>query len=118
MKTSPNRKAEARFKQLCSLGLDSQVLMPALVKTLRELMPFSQANFFWSDGFEASNGYSEGPIDNRVIEAYLSEFHNRREREVHLSFTEMMHLPAGVHPGERLLKVSRREFYRHDYFNL
>lgn len=119
MKTPPNRKAEARFKQLCSLGLDSQVLMPALLEALRELMPFSQANFFWSDdSFEASNVYSEGPMDNTIIEIYLSKFHNWREKEVHLSFTEMMHLSPGVYPGERLLKVSRREFYRHDYFNL
>lgn len=57
------RRALARIKQLCCLGLDSQIVVPELLKQLHEVVPMYSATFFWSDdNCQTANVYDEQPI--------------------------------------------------------
>jgi len=40
----------AHFRQLCTLGLGGQVIMPALLSTLAEIVPYDAGAFCWTDG--------------------------------------------------------------------
>lgn len=47
---SVNRVASvAQIRQLCHLGLGAQVVVPALLKAIRQLIPSESAGFFWVD---------------------------------------------------------------------
>jgi DNA-binding CsgD family transcriptional regulator len=65
--------------------------------------------------------YCEAPELIEVLPLYLSEFHNKREREVVLTFDEVVRLndePTVHNFYDRYLKVSRQEYLRHDLHNL
>ncbi len=120
MGASALRKAEAHFKQLCSLGVESTVLMPTLFKSLRELVPYSYCGFYWADeNREIANYYWEGDGDLEIILEYVVEFHRTgREQEVLMTLPEALSVLPTFSPAERLIKISRREFERHDFYNL
>ena len=40
----------APFRLLCTLGLGGQIIMPALLRTLAEIVPYEAAAFYWTDG--------------------------------------------------------------------
>jgi DNA-binding CsgD family transcriptional regulator len=113
--------AEARIKQLCCLGLDGQVIMPTLLAQMHEVVPSYANNFLWSDDKGQISNYWGENMDDIIplLSTFLSEFSNtEREREVLLTFSEVMHGRQVVITLEEQLKVDRRTFYRHDYYNL
>ena len=40
----------AHFRLLCTLGLGGQIIMPALLRTLAEIVPYDAGAFCWTDG--------------------------------------------------------------------
>lgn len=76
----------------------------------------------WSDERgQMSNCFLVAPTGNLapITELYLSEFHDRREREVVNTFSEALRqdLPT-VYRMARMLKIDPRNYQRHDFFNL
>ncbi|MBA2408536.1 MAG: helix-turn-helix transcriptional regulator [Gammaproteobacteria bacterium] len=115
---TPAARAEARIQQLCCLGLGGRMLMPALLEELHHLIPSYSNVFFWTENDQFSNLYDENPIFPQIVPVYISEFYNRREREVFLSFTQSMRGERGAQGIDDLLKVEKTAFYRHDFYNL
>ncbi|MGO1500967.1 MAG: helix-turn-helix transcriptional regulator [Marinobacter sp.] len=112
--------AEARIKQLCCLGLGGEAIMPAVLAELHELIPSYANGFTWSDPYgEMGNTLVEN-IDEVLpfLPIYFDEFYNRRENEVILSFQDVMLGVKTVLMFDEMLKVSRREYFQHDYYNL
>jgi len=108
-----------RIQQLCCLGLGGQAIMPTLLKELHALVPSHDNMFSWVDeNYQVSNMCFESPTHVEVAPIYLSEFYNKRESEVYLTFPAVMKLQHGVENWERWLKVDKRSFLNHDYYNL
>ncbi len=120
MTASAERKGEAHFKQLCSLGIESTILMPALLKSLRETVPYSYCGFYWADErLQLANYYWEGDGQQESALEYLVEFHRSgREREVIMNLPDALAALPAVSPAERLLKIGFAQFERHDLYNL
>lgn len=113
------KQAEARFRLLCSLGLDSRTLMPALVKNLREIVPNTGCSVAWCNrDLEFTNAYTE-PQDPQLSALYFTEFYNKRgEREFIVTLNEGLRLPGLVRRSHEILKVSWPEFKRSDFYNV
>ncbi|MDN5872529.1 MAG: hypothetical protein L0H73_17690, partial [Nitrococcus sp.] len=116
----PTASAEARIKQLCCLGLGGEAIMPALLAELHALIP-SYANFFgWSDAQGRMSKFFLENIDEALptVLVFLELFHKRRHEEVIVSFEELMGGRETVLTFDEALKVYRRTYYRHDFYNL
>ncbi len=116
------RRVIARVQRLCCLGLGGPRLMPALIAALNEIVPASNRHFYWPDlRMEIANCYVEGPGFD-FLPIFLSEFSgSRREREVRMSFPEMMRTRYPSAAGDiftRLFTVDWSTFLRSDYYNL
>lgn len=111
-------RSVARFKQLCCLGLPGQIAMPALLGALHDVVPSYANIFFWSD--------AQGRVDNALFEnldevqpllpLYFSEYADKREREVVSSHAETFRSRRGVWSLEEDLRVDRRTYHRHDFY--
>ena len=116
----PTGSAEARIKQLCCLGLGGEATMPAVLTELHALIPSYANCFSWSD---AQGRMSKSFVENvdeflPVMPLYYELLHNRRDEEVIVSFGEGMRGRKTVLTFDEALKVDRRTYYRHDYYNL
>lgn len=117
--TTSVARAETRIRQLCCLGLGGHAVMPALLEELHDLIPSDSNAFFWTNqNLEFSNLYDENPVFPQIVPVYMSEFYNRRETEVFPSFTQSMRDDQGVQSLDKVLKVDRKAFYKHDFYNL
>ena len=77
----------AQLRQLCKLGLHSEAIMPAFLRSLRELVPAGLGAFFWIDGNgDMTNMYSEKMLPADVTTRYFSQHY---ESAVH-SFREQV----------------------------
>ncbi|MDN5872080.1 MAG: helix-turn-helix transcriptional regulator [Nitrococcus sp.] len=116
----PAASAEARIKQLCCLGLGGEATIPALLAELHALIPSYANCFSWSDAQGRMSKMFVENIDEflLVASAYHEVLHNRREEEVIISFGEAMRGGKIVLTFDEMLKVDRRTYYRHDYYNL
>jgi DNA-binding CsgD family transcriptional regulator len=116
------KRAIARIRRLCCLGLGSQVAVPAILGELHALVPSHCNNFLWAGANqELANLYDEGDVILPVLPLYMDEFHNKREREVVFTFTETMRRSRRsevMRYRERTLKVDERRFENHDFYNL
>lgn len=117
---NPTVNAEARIKQLCCLGLGGEAIMPAVLSELHALIPSYSNCFSWADAQGRMSNLAVENVDEffPVLPIYWEKFHNRTETDVILPFEEAMSRPSGVLMFDQMLKVSRRDFYRHDYYNL
>ncbi len=110
----------ARVQRLCCLGIGSEMLMPDLVREMRQLVPSRFVNFRWAGpDLEITNFYSERSPP--VLGLYMQEFHNRRERDVARVFRENLTCPEPspvLHWWEHGLKVDRRTLLRSELYNL
>jgi hypothetical protein len=108
------KRAIARIRRLCCLGLGSQVAVPAILGELHALVPSHCNNFLWAGANqELANLYDEGDVILPVLPLYMDEFHNKREREVVFTFTETMRRSRRsevMRYRERTLKVDERRF--------
>lgn len=94
--------------------------MPSLLTQMHRVIPGYAYNFFWiNPRGEVSNAYHENFEETQVtVPLFLSEFCNRREGEVLTSFAEAIRNDRGVKTIEDSLKVDKRTYHRHDYYNL
>jgi DNA-binding CsgD family transcriptional regulator len=113
------RKANARIKALCCLGLGGEAIMPALLRELHAYIPSHGNTFFWADESGAlSNVYDENPESAAVGPLYIEEFYNRRECDVHSGFSSSMHRDMGVVNRDRAVTVEKPAFYRSELYNV
>lgn len=121
MRTSPDRKKENYIKQLCSLGLESRVFVPELLRALRELVPFPQGAFIWVDKhLNSVDFYAEWELPGREIleDIYYSEFlQTGRLAEVFHDTAYIRSLPP-VTRQEQSIKLSKCDYLKHDYYHL
>ncbi len=82
--------AIAAVRELCSLGLSSELFVPALLEAMHAVIPSSRNLFDWidSDG-HIQRYYFEGSIDNKIARLYFDEFYNRREGEAMPRFSDL-----------------------------
>ena len=75
-------RAIATVRELCSLGLPSELFIPALLEAMHAVVPSARNLFDWIDGGgRIERYYFEGAIDGRITRLYFDEFYNRRESE-------------------------------------
>ena len=109
----------AQIKQLCCLGLGAEATAPALIRLLLRLIPgFSASVFFSDESGELVKIYDENPALTEVGPLYVSEFHNRRETETWIGFTESFRRGLVGMTVDQLIKVDRRTWERSDMYNL
>jgi len=67
-----NSAALAEIRQLCNLGLGSEAVMPALLKSVRQLVRADSAAFFWVDARgEITNLYTERLLPPETMRRYF-----------------------------------------------
>lgn len=110
-------KAEVAIQQLCSLGLDSQLMMPRLLGLLHGYIPSFANVFFWfDDNGRIRDIYDENPESYTVLPTFLEEYHNKREREVWCG-VEASAMYRGALNTEQLWTVDRKTLHMHDFYN-
>jgi DNA-binding CsgD family transcriptional regulator len=81
----------AQLRELCSLPLPAELLMPELLAALHRLVPSQRNLFDWCDAQGRLTHYLiEGPVDAGIAAHYFEEFHNRREAEAMPSFAQAL----------------------------
>jgi hypothetical protein len=88
--SASTKRAIARIRRLCCLGLGGQIAVPALLSELHALIPSGNNFFHWvGPDQEIANVYGEGDL-LQVVPLYFSEFHLKSERDVIFSLSEVM----------------------------
>lgn len=110
-----NAAASACIRELCSLGLTGELLIPALLEALHRVVPSARNLFDWVD----RNGrilryYFEGPIDHQAARRYFDEFHNRREAEAMPKYADVIRGSATIRSAEEL---NHRHFFDSALYN-
>lgn len=100
-------RAIAAIRELCSLGLGGELLIPALLEALHDVIPSSRNLFDWIDDVgHIERYYFEGPIDHRIAKLYFDEFYNRRESEAMPRFSELARSGTVIHGAQALNSAS------------
>jgi DNA-binding CsgD family transcriptional regulator len=103
----------ARVRQLCCLGLPSEMLMASLLPALRELVPSDSAGFFWVDSRgDMKNLYAERMLPADVMALYFEQFYDGRESAFRRGFLERAKSPDGV-----IATTAEGDFTRSAYYN-
>lgn len=112
-------RAAAKIRQLCSLGLGADAILPSLSHALREMIPSFSAMIYTCDRNGLANGfYDTNPAAFEVAPVYFNEFYNAREREVRRGFTETILTFRGATRRSRTWVVDKRTYQRSDFENL
>jgi DNA-binding CsgD family transcriptional regulator len=113
-------KAEARFKQLCCLGLGGEAVMPALIDELRALVPSTTSTFFFADDRgDLANIYEDAQDSPVMIRLYMEEFHRRPDRLLPgFDFSESMLTQSGVLDWEAVSGTDMNAFRRSEFYNI
>ncbi len=115
------KRAIASIRRLCCLGLGGQIAVPALLAELHALIPSTNNHFLWAGpDQELANFYGEGDL-LLSMPLYFSEFLNKRERDVILTFSDVMRRNRNSEVRtfyESNLKVDLRTYEHHDFYNL
>ena len=68
--------AFAHIRQLCNLGLGSEAVMPALLRSVRQLVRADSAAFFWVDARgEMTNMYAERMLPPELMRRYFERYY-------------------------------------------
>ena len=103
----------ARIEQVCCLGLEGQIFVPALLRELHALVPSSNNVFHWVDGrLQVVNVFSEMPPC--VLPRYLQEFLNKREREAFPGVSELVACRSGAFTIE---EIAYEHYYQSAFYN-
>lgn len=115
------KRAISAIRRLCCLGLGSQIAVPALLAELHALIPSTNNHFLWAGpDQELANVYGEGDL-LLSMPLYFSEFLNKREQDVILTFSDVMRRNRNSEVRtfyESNLKVDLRTYEHHDFYNL
>jgi len=103
MKSIKHSRVLHKLRDLAALALPAQLLLPAYLQTLHELIPSQRNLFDWCDAQgRLTHYYIEGPVDERIARLYFDEFHNQREAEVMLPFASALRGAATIHSASEL----------------
>lgn len=96
-----NAAAIAYIRELCSLGLTGELLIPALLESMHRVIPSARNLFDWvnAEG-RIQRYYFEGPIDHAIAKHYFDEFHNRREAEAMPRYVDVIRGDATIRSAE------------------
>jgi DNA-binding CsgD family transcriptional regulator len=112
-------RTETAIMQLCCLELPSELVIPAVLKQLRAVVPSGGSTFFWcGQDYQVSNLYDDPFESPEVVAFYLQEFYNRPERELHAGFAYAFQHYQGALDFGRILSVDRRTYLNSDFYNL
>lgn len=103
------------IRQLCSLGLGGQVIMPELLHALHAFIPSSFNLYSWADeNCQFSNAYSENDELTAALPIYFQEFYNSKEAAaLGSTFSNAMRLNGGWRNTARL----GQRFFTSELFN-
>jgi DNA-binding CsgD family transcriptional regulator len=107
MAKSAAARAEARFKQLCSLGLGGDMVIPALLKEIHSLVPSSGSSFFVADEKGAlANKYCDctTPALDRL---YFEQVYCRLDSGY--AFPDIIRTQPGVHDTAEIMALIGRD---------
>lgn len=96
-------RAVAAVRAIGELGLNAELLVPALLELLHDIVPSSRNLFDWTDERgRLLHYFIEGPVDEVIARHYFDEFHNRRETEVMPPFEALQRAPGGIRSAAEL----------------
>jgi DNA-binding CsgD family transcriptional regulator len=102
----------ARIRQLCCLGLPGELLIAALLPTLRELVPSDSAGFFWVDSRgEMRNLYAERLLPPDMMSLYFERYYDGHEASFRRAFLERADAPDGVLATSADGDLRKTEYY-------
>lgn len=92
--------------------------MPDLIPALRDIVPFTHVALTWNNAdWQALDGFADwnfpGADENYLL--VLEFYQKKRFLEVFIPGSEFLQLPVITRPEQRL-RVSRREYLRHDVY--
>src|SRR4030095_8704837 len=100
-------RAIATVRELCSLGLPSELFVPALLESMHAVIPSARNLFDWIDsGGHIERYYFEGAIDSKIARLYFNEFYNRREGEAMPRFSDLARGSAVIRSAQELDRSS------------
>ena len=110
-----NAAATAYIRELCSLGLAGELLIPALLEAMHRVIPSARNLFDWVNA-EGSiqRYYFEGPIDHNAARLYFEEFYNKREAEAMPKYVDVIRGGATIRSAEEL---NHRQFFDSALYN-
>jgi DNA-binding CsgD family transcriptional regulator len=112
MKTT---RSVAALTALCGLKLHAEVLVPAFLEALHQVIPSARNLFDWTDQHGRLVRYFiEGEIDADIAQLYFDEFHNKREAEAMPAFESLRRQPPGVRGADEL---DHAGFFRSALYN-
>ncbi len=112
MKTS---RSIAALTALCGLKLHVEVLVPAFLEALHQVVPSARNLFDWTDEHGRLVRYFiEGEVDADIAQLYFDEFHNKREAEAMPAFESLRRLPHGVRSA---CELDHAGFFRSALYN-
>jgi hypothetical protein len=110
-----NAAAIASVRELCSLGLAGELLIPALLEALHRVIPSARNLFDWVNAQGSiQRYYFEGPIDHVAARLYFDEFHNKREAEAMPKYLDVIRGDATIRSAEEL---NNRHFFESALYN-
>jgi len=90
-------KTIAYVRQLCSLGLGADLIMPELFKSIARIAPYKYAvYFFTNDSYQVTNVFVEDYTAIHSLRLYMTEFINAREAEDWEPFSRYVKSHSGV----------------------
>lgn len=107
--------AAAYIRQVCSLGLGGNTVMPELIRAFHDAIPSHLNVFFWADrDGELADIYSEYPQFLELGALFLREYVNGVDGTP--GFAECVGTKVGVEANEAVYPGP--EFFRSDFYNL
>ena len=104
----------AHIRHLCCLGLGAEAIMPALLKSLHDLVDSDSNAFFWVDQYdEITNFCAEKILPTEVMRLYFREFYDRQVGGFRSNIKHVAQLEHGINRASR-----EPSFYQSDYYNL
>lgn len=111
-----NKHTVAYIRQLSCLGLDGEIIMPEILRTLHEFIPGALNLFAWADeNYQLSNVYSDSSVPASLQSIYIEEFYNSKKEAAALGagFSDAMRFNRRWRNTERL----GRQFFSSDMFD-
>lgn len=111
-----DKKSEALIQRLCSLGLDSRLMVPKLLRLLHSYIPSFANVYFWlaNDG-SVVDIYDEFPESYAALPLYLSEYYNNKELEVWDGLQGATNIRSAV-DMDQLWKIDKQQLLKHDFY--
>ena len=80
-----------RINQICKLGIGGGALTPVLLPEIRKIIPSYSATVLWvDDNYKFTNIFDEVADDLSIIQSYLDEYLDHRDREARFSLSEWL----------------------------